>query len=73
MVDLRIAVAYYSMGNKARAYEIVRWIVDNAKANFNLIPELLEQNNQSFQGAIPMAGFGAGVYIIVTDYMKGKK
>ncbi|NPV02093.1 MAG: glycoside hydrolase family 15 protein [Brevinematales bacterium] len=73
MVDLRIAVAYYSMGNTARAYEIVRWIVDNAKANFYLIPELLEQKNQSYQGAIPMAGFGAGVYIIVTDYMKGKK
>jgi GH15 family glucan-1,4-alpha-glucosidase len=73
VVDLRIAVAYYMMGNKDRAYEIVRWIVDNAKANFYLVPELLEQKNQSFQGAIPMAGFGAGVYIIVTDFMKGKK
>ncbi|OHD56415.1 MAG: hypothetical protein A2Y33_15610 [Spirochaetes bacterium GWF1_51_8] len=73
IIDMRIAVAYWGLGNKDRADELFRWIVDNAKANFYLIPELFEEKNQSYQGAIPMAGFGAGTYILAAEVMKAKK
>lgn len=66
VMDFRIASAYLKLGQTERAKELYRWVVDNAVANFYLIPELLEENNNAFKGAIPMCGFGAGAYVITT-------
>lgn len=66
MIDLRVASAYVKQGNLTRAKELYRWVVDNAAANFYLIPELLEESNNAFKGAIPMCGFGAGAFIITS-------
>ena len=64
VIDLRIATAYLQTTNAMRVLELKKWTLDNAKANYYLIPELLEENKQSFEGAIPMCGFGAGAYVI---------
>ncbi len=64
VIDLRVAHAYHLWGNKERAEELNRWVVENARQNYNLIPELLEQNKLSFEGAVPMMGFGPGAYIL---------
>ncbi len=72
VMDLRIASAYVKMGNVARAKELYRWVVDNAAANFYLIPELLEESNNAFKGAIPMCGFGAGAFVITSYDLYGR-
>jgi GH15 family glucan-1,4-alpha-glucosidase len=64
IIDMRIAQAYYLMGNKERAQELMDWVLLNAKNNFYLIPELLDERNLSFKGEVPMVGFGPGCYII---------
>ncbi|BDU51541.1 glycoside hydrolase family 15 protein [Haliovirga abyssi] len=74
MIDYRIANAYMKY-DKKHSYEIIRWSVDNAKANYNLIPELLTEGKSKYYGAIPMCGFGAGAYIITVGnyYLENKR
>jgi|GEM_PF-3349008 len=64
IIDLRTASAYKKLGNTNRANKIIERIVNKAINNFYMIPELLEDKTESYKGAIPMLGFGAGALVI---------
>ncbi|NWF88068.1 MAG: hypothetical protein HXY50_01255 [Ignavibacteriaceae bacterium] len=69
MIDLRTASAHIKFGQKEKAKKLIDWITSHAKHNFNLIPELIDFTKETFDGAIPMVGFGAGAYIkTLNDY-----
>lgn len=72
IIDLRIAAAYWRMGNKERALELFDWVLLNAEKNYYLVAELLEENSLAYKGAVPMCGFGAGCYVIDAYLMKGE-
>ncbi|MGC8869937.1 MAG: glycoside hydrolase family 15 protein [Brevinematia bacterium] len=64
IIDLRIASAYKKLGLASSANEIIRRIEDKALKSFYMIPELFDEKDDSFKGAVPMLGFGAGCYIL---------
>jgi MYXO-CTERM domain-containing protein len=63
IVDLRIAAAARRAGRGEHADELLDWITGQARMNFDIIPENFNQLTGAFEGEVPMAGFGAGVYI----------
>jgi GH15 family glucan-1,4-alpha-glucosidase len=63
MIDLRTASAHIKFGQKEKAKKIIDWITNQAKLNFNLIPELFDYTKATYDGAVPMVGFGAGAYL----------
>jgi GH15 family glucan-1,4-alpha-glucosidase len=71
-VDLSLAEVYRRMGRAAEADAMLRRIVEKAAADHNLIPEMyVAVDCKLFHGAIgdptgalPMAGYGAGAYIL---------
>jgi len=63
-VDFRMAKALRSVGQTEESRQIIRWIEDQAAENFDLIAELFEARTADYKGAIPMAGYGAGAYIL---------
>ena len=68
-LDTRLASAYVRFGRKKEAKRMLDWITAQAQFNFNLIPELFSFSGAVYEGAIPMAGFGAGTYILgLLDY-----
>ena len=67
LIDFRIASALNSMGQKQKAQVLTNWISSQASYNFNLIPELLNQHTQNFDGSVPMGGFGSGSYILTLN------
>jgi GH15 family glucan-1,4-alpha-glucosidase len=71
MIDLRTASAHIKFSQKEKAKKIIDWITSQAKLNFNLIPELFDYTKSTYDGAVPMVGFGAGVYIkTLNDFYK---
>ena len=64
LVDLRIANALRRADRGAEADAIVANVVQKAKANFNLVPELYDTVNGTgnYFGEIPMVGYGGGAY-----------
>lgn len=64
LLDLRIASAMHSFGEKAKARALLDWVTGQASLNFNLLPELYSEKTWAYDGAVPMAGFGAGAYIL---------
>ncbi len=62
--DLRMARALQLAGDDAAAGALIDWVTAQAAANHQLIPELLTADQARFAGAIPMAGYGAGAYIL---------
>jgi len=71
-VDLSLAELYRRMGRTREADSMLRRIVDKAAADHNIIPEMyVAEDCKLFHGAlgdptgaIPMAGYGAGAYIL---------
>lgn len=71
-VDLSLAEVYRRMGRTAEADAILQRIVQKAAADHNLIPEMyVAEDCKLFHGALgdptgalPMAGYGAGAYIL---------
>jgi GH15 family glucan-1,4-alpha-glucosidase len=71
-VDMSLAEVYRRMGRAAEAAAILKRIVDKAAADHNIIPEMyVAENCALFPGALgdptgarPMAGYGAGAYIL---------
>ncbi len=63
-LDLRIAstLQKFGLGREARA--LLDWVTDQAVLNYGLIPELLSERNAGYEGAVPMVGYGAGVYLL---------
>jgi hypothetical protein len=71
-VDLSLAELYRRLGRDSEANAILRRIVDKAVADHNLIPEmyvalpcpLFPGKIGDPTGALPMAGYGAGAFIL---------
>jgi hypothetical protein len=71
-VDFSLAEVYWRLGRNAEADAILKRIVDKAAADHNFIPEMyVAESCHLFPGelgdptgAIPMVGYGAGVYIL---------
>jgi hypothetical protein len=71
-VDLSLAEVYRRMGRTAEADAMLRRIVEKAAADHNIIPEMyVAEDCKLFHGALgdptgalPMAGYGAGAYIL---------
>lgn len=63
-VDMRMAQALRAAGETAKADALVDWITAQAVHNFGLIAELHHPQSGVYDGAIPMAGFGAGAYML---------
>ncbi len=64
IVNLRVALAYKKIGYKKEAEELILRIQNKALNSFCMIPELFDEKDESFKGAVPMLGFGAGAYIL---------
>ena len=71
-VDFSLAEVYRRMGRKQEAAAILKRIVDKAGADHDIIPEMYVTVPCSLfpgavgdpTGALPMVGYGAGVYIL---------
>lgn len=71
MIDLRTASSYSKFGEKEKAKVLIDWITAQANHNFNLIPELFDFTKATYDGAVPMVGFGAGAYLkAINDFYK---
>ncbi len=68
-LDLRIASAMSAFGLKSKARSLIRWVTSKSARNHNLIPERYGAATAEYEGAVPMAGFGAGAYLLaLADY-----
>lgn len=94
VIDLRMAEAYARIGRATQnavlqqdADVLFAWVTAQARANHDLIPELLSDGvwtseddddrvrpgadlGAEFQGAVPMAGFGPGAYVLAADALR---
>jgi len=61
---LRVAVAQATFGRNAEAKRLVDRVTKIAGYNFHLIPEIITLEEEGYKGAIPMAGYGAGAYVL---------
>ena len=59
-VNLRIATALRRMGRTSEADSLVHWVVQQSRANYDMIAELYTDDEAAYAGAVPMAGYGAG-------------
>ena len=62
-IDLWLADALRAAGRTADAEALIGWVTDQARLNFDLIPENYDRTTADYQGEVPMAGFGAGAYV----------
>lgn len=70
-LDARIATAYLHYGEKKKAKHLIDWITAQSTFNYNLIPEMYGYDHATYEGAIPMVGFGAGTYVLaLLDYYR---
>jgi GH15 family glucan-1,4-alpha-glucosidase len=67
--DLRVAVAQNHLGARSLAKGLIDKVTKLSKANYNMIPEMYMLGNCSFNGAVPMVGYGSGAYVLaLLDY-----
>ena len=64
VMDLRVASTCFARKEATRGQKLLDWITGQARANHDLIPELLDETTAAFAGEIPMIGFGAGAYAL---------
>ncbi len=64
VMDLRIALAARRAGRATHAAELIAWVTAQARANRDLIPENFHPFTADYAGEVPMAGFGAGAYVL---------
>jgi hypothetical protein len=62
--DLRVAVAARRAGRTETADRLLGWISAQALANHGMIAELHHPLDSSYEGEIPMVGYGGGAYIL---------
>ena len=67
LIDLRASAAFRRAGNHPKADQLLNWVVAQASANYDLLPELYNTRTSSgtigaYSGSIPMVGYGAGAY-----------
>jgi GH15 family glucan-1,4-alpha-glucosidase len=66
IIDLRMAVALWRAGRMEEGDALLGWVRDQALVNHDLVPEQYDQNTADYVGEVPMAGFGAGAFILAT-------
>ncbi len=66
-LDLRIAIALNNYGMRKPAKQLIDWITNYSKLNYNLIAELYNYDDENYGGSIPMVGYGAGAYILTLN------
>lgn len=64
VIDMRMANSYRLAGQVSIAEGLIDWVTDQARANFDIIPELYDKTTANYDGAWPMQGFGAGAYVL---------
>jgi len=64
MIDLRMSALAFLLGRSIRGQELLDRITALADLNLGMFPELFEAGTDTAAGAIPMAGFGAGAYLL---------
>lgn len=62
--NLRVAVAQNHFGLKTEAKKNIDRITSFAEKNYNLIPEIITNDEEAYSGAIPMVGYGSGAYVL---------
>jgi hypothetical protein len=63
-LDLRLAQAQRTLGNSARAAALEGWVRGQGDENFGLLAELHDERTGAYRGSVPMAGFGAGAWLL---------
>ncbi len=64
VMDLRFAEALRRSCRADRAAALEDWVLETARANDNIVPELLQPERGDFAGPAPMLGFGAGAWML---------
>jgi GH15 family glucan-1,4-alpha-glucosidase len=67
-INMRMALAYLKYSEKEKAINLIDRTNSLAEANFNIIPELYD-NDDSYTGQAPMIGYGAGAFIIAVNIL----
>jgi len=63
-LDLRLAQAQRMLGSGARADALEGWVRGQGDENFGLLAELHDERTGAYRGSVPMAGFGAGAWLL---------
>lgn len=63
-VDLRASIGFRMAARTDDADRLLNWITAQALNNHGMIAELHHPVNGDYEGEVPMAGFGAGAYIL---------
>ncbi|MEN9785017.1 MAG: hypothetical protein RLZZ299_281 [Pseudomonadota bacterium] len=64
VMDLRLAEALRRSCRPDAAAALERWVAATARANDDILPELLEPTRGDVAGPAPMLGFGAGAWML---------
>ena len=72
LLDLRIASALVSFGDRSEARGLIDWVTAQAALNYNLLPEIYAVETGFYDGSIPMVGFGAGAYAVALSDFYGE-
>jgi GH15 family glucan-1,4-alpha-glucosidase len=62
--SLWIAMSHIRFGNDARAKKLIDRITIMSAHNHNVIPEIYTREEWLYNGATPMVGYGAGMYLL---------
>ncbi len=62
-VDLWLAQLRYRRTERAAGDALVAWVTDQARLNFDVVPENYDRVTADYLGEVPMMGFGAAAYI----------
>lgn len=63
-IDLRTATALRRAGRTAEAQALADWVLAQSRANLDLVAELYTEDAADYEGAVPMAGFGAASWLL---------
>ena len=70
VIDLRMATALRRAGRTDEAAALVDWIAQQARGNFELVPENFDRTTGDYAGEVPMVGFGAGAYVLALSGLR---
>lgn len=62
--NLRMAAAFYAMKKKERGDVLLKWILSQSRANYDLIPQFYEAGSRNYAGSVPTIGRGAAAWIL---------
>ena len=71
ITDLRGAIALRMAGDEARAEGLARWVLDQAKTNYQMVAETYDEVTGTYKFNTPMLGFGAGAFTLAMAHRAG--